>query len=76
MTESEETKKARYVVALSRVLRGERSSPVLSPATGLPRQLSGLLSGLLPTGTRQQARAKLGNSACMVKNFHMQAKIA
>lgn len=58
--ESEETKKARYVVALSRVPHGERGSPVSSPATGLPRQLSGLLSGFLPTGTRQQARAKLG----------------
>jgi hypothetical protein len=68
------TNKALYVVALSHVLRGERSSPV-TPATGLPRQLSGLLSGFLPTGTRPQARAKLGNSADMLFRLRLQEKI-
>src|SRR5215217_8807283 len=65
-----ETKKARSVVALSRVPRGERGAPVSPPAAGrklrkvdpLLRRLSGLLSGYLPTDTRPQARAKLGKA--------------
>jgi hypothetical protein len=48
----------------------------LTPATGLPRQLSGLLSGSLSTGTRPQARAKLGNSADMLFQTRLQEKIA
>jgi hypothetical protein len=75
-------KEARYVVALSRVPRGERGWPV-SPATGLPRQLSGLLSGILSTGTRPQARAKLGNrqicsfaSGCKKKSHSCAKKFA
>jgi hypothetical protein len=51
--------KARSVVALSRVprLAGFTGSP---PAAGPRRRVTGLLSGSPPTGTRPQARAKLG----------------
>src|ERR1700722_8144343 len=63
-----ETKKARSVVALSSVPRGERGAPVSPPAVDrwceeaafFLRRLSGLLSGCPPTDTLQQARAKLG----------------
>src|SRR6202451_3656026 len=64
-----ETKKARSVVALSSVPRGERGAPVSPPAVGrwceeaafFLRRLSGLLSGCPPTDTLPQARAKLGD---------------
>jgi len=38
-------------------------SDLSDPRFFIPWRLSGLLSGYLPTDTRPQARAKLGNSA-------------
>ena len=70
VVETGKTREARSVVALSRVPCGEQGVLVSPPAAGqiswgasrLPRRLVGLLSGYLPTDTRPQARAKLGNS--------------
>ena len=74
------TKKARSVVALSRVPRGERGAPVFASGCRsrvqgsrfFLRRLSGLLSGCPPTDTRPQARAKLGNHA--LKRFRHAAQ--